>query len=349
MHIHLSVLALLVACNGSTTPSLPDAAPAPDAAAPDAAAPDAAAPDAFVPVPVVIASGESRPESIAVFDGTIYWTTATTNGPGQVRKAIMGQAVATIATNEDRPLALAVGNGLLEPTAFWGTGALIGELRQIAASGASPLASTPLNDLVYSLALDGGTVFAGTRSAVIAKPVASSSGPTTLANGYGNGVTAIAADGTGVVFGAKTFPGDSWIVATVTRTGGPVTTLYTGAALIRGVAISGSHVFWIEDKKLMSVPRSGGTAVIVKSFTGLELPWSIVASGGMLYVALNQGVINPSGATGSIVAIDALTLDARVIADAQLEPSDVAADASFVYWTNRGIAASEGTILRIRR
>lgn len=353
VHIHLSCLALLVACNGSAQ-SLPDAAPEPDAPAVDAAevdaaAVDASAPDAFVPEAVVIASGEAHPESIAVFDGTVYWMTSTTRGPGQVRKASMGHAPQVIAANEESPLGLAVGNGALEPTVYWGTASLFGQVRQVAASGAPPIAGAPLNDLVLSLALDGDTVFAGTRGGVYSKPLGSGWSVTRLPGEYSNGVTALTADSTGVVLGARRYPDDAWIVATMWRSGGPVKTLHTGTEAIRGVAISGLTVFWIENNSVWSVPRSGGTPVAVKSFTGFNVPSSIVASGGTLYVAVNQGVINPSGATGSIVAIDTVTFDAREIARAQLEPSDVAVDASYVYWTNRGIAASEGAIMRIRR
>ncbi len=300
-------------------------------------------------MPVMLATGEARPSSIAVFGGAVYWTTDPASGPGQVRKLAPGGTVQTLASNEASPLGLAVGNGLVEPTAFWGTDTLLGQIRQVAATGAPPIGGADVNDVVYALVLDGDAVFAGTRGAVVKKGLGNVASPSTLAGGYNNGVTAVAADAAGVVFGARTFPQGTWIVAAVARTGGTVTTLATEADVIRDIAIAGGDVFFLERGQLKKVARAGGTPAVVKSFTNGETPWALVSSQGKLFVATNQGVINPSGATGRILEIDAATGAEREIAKEQPEPADVAVDAGNIYWANRGLAPNQGQIVRIAR
>jgi hypothetical protein len=197
------------------------------------------------------------------------------------------------------------------------------------------------------LCVDGDRVFIGTRGEVKSKNLTNTSSLTTLAGGYGNGVLAIDADATGVVFGARTTQG-AWIVASMARTGGTVTTLYTGTTLIRDIAIVGPNVVWLEANRIMRVARSGGAAAMV-ALVSDGTPWAVTSADGALFVATNQGVINPSGATGTILEVDPISGTKTELAKDQPEPHDVAVDADYVYWVNYGIGAAAGQIVRLKR
>lgn len=333
---------LVIACgeDSTQTPPLVDGSVTGDGSA--------AAIDAPVPIaPEILVMGEARPNSIDAYLGDIYWTTDPFNAKGQVKKLAPGGQPQVLAAQEDYPVAIDVGPGFLEDTAFWGLDSLFGQVRQIATTGAPPLSAANVNDIVYSLVLDGDRVFVGTRSAVKSKCLTNTCSPVNLATGYANGVTAIAADAGGVVFGARTTSG-SWIVASVPRTGGTPTTLATGSELIRGIAIVGSDVVWLSYTEILRVPRTGGSVSTVTTITE-NVPRALTSAGGKLFVATNQGVINPSGATGQIIEIDPIGGTQKILAKDQPEPYDVAVDASYVYWANRGLGTGAGQIVRLKR
>lgn len=298
-------------------------------------------------VPEVLVTGEARPSSIDAYLHTIYWTTDPVTGMGQVKKLTPGGQPQILAAQEDRPVSIDVGAGFIEDTAFWGLDTLLGQVRQIATSGAPPLSAVNANDVVYCLTLDGDRVFVGTRSAVMSKSLTNTSALTTLAGNFGNGVLAIDADANGVVFGARTTQG-AWIVASMARSGGTVTTLSTGTTLIRDLAIVGSNVVWVEANRIMRVPRSGGSTATVTVISG-GTPWALTTADGKLFVATNQGVLNPSGATGTILEVDPTSGTTTELAKDQPEPHGVAVDDDYIYWANYGIASAAGQIVRLKR
>jgi hypothetical protein len=334
---------LVIACGGESpqNPPVVDGSVDPDGSMVEIDAP-------VQPIaPEILVMNEARPNSIDAYLGDIYWTTDPSTGKGQVKKLAPGGQPQVLAAQEDRPVAIDVGEGFIEDTAFWGLDSLLGQVRQIATSGAPPLSSVNANDVVYCLTLDGDRVFVGTRGEVKSKNLTNTSTLTTLAGGYGNGVLAIDADATGVVFGARTTQG-AWIVGSMARTGGTVTTLYTGATLIRDVAIVGPNVVWLEANRIMRVARSGGTAAMV-ALVSDGTPWAVTSAGGTLFVATNQGVINPSGATGTILEVDPISGTKTELAKDQPEPHDIAVDANYVYWANYGIGVAAGQIVRLKR
>jgi hypothetical protein len=298
-------------------------------------------------VPEVLVMGEAKPNSLDVYAGAIYWTTDPVTAKGQVQKLTPGGTPQVLAAQEDHPISIDVGPGFIEDTAFWGLDTLLGQVRQIATSGAPPLSSVAVNDVVYSLTLDGDSVFFGTRSAVKSKCRANSCSPVNLATGYGNGVLAIAADATGVVYGTRTTSG-SWIVASVPRTGGTPLTLFTGTEAIRDIAIVGSNVVFLNYTEVMRVPRGGGAPSTVATITE-DVPWRLTTDGSKLFVATNQGVINPSGATGKILEIDPISGATKELAKDQAEPADIAVDSNYIYWLNRGLGTATGQIVRLKR
>jgi len=334
---------LVIACGGDSTqnPPLVDGSVGSDGSLP--------MPDSTIgpPEPEVVVINQSYLESIDVHLGDIYWATDPFTGKGQVKKVTPGGQPVTLAAQEDHPVSIDVGPGFIEDTAFWALDSLVGQVRQIATSGAPPLSSVDANDVVYCLTLDGDRVFIGTRSAVMSKNLTNTSALITIASGYGNGVLAIDADANGVVFGTRTTSG-AWIVASVPRAGGTVTTLYTGSQPIRDIAIVGANVIWPENSKILRVPRSGGSASLVTTITN-NLAWRITTDGSKLFVAAAQGTTSPTSATGKIVEVDPVTGTQKELATDQAEPADIAVDANYVYWANFGLGAGTGQILRLKR
>lgn len=336
-----------MACGEPSSPST-DAAPPGDVAASDAMI-DAALVDAAPAVPITLAMNEPRPTAIATFGGTVYWATDPATNQGQIRKvAPGGVAEPLLTTLQDRPSTIAAGDGFIEPNVFWGTATLLGQVKQIAATGAPPTTIYNVNDVVYTLVLDGDAIFYGSRSALYRKGLASSVTPTMLVGGYANGVVAIDADAAGVVFAARKLDG-SWIIASIARTGGEPVTLATTSMQVGGIAIADGNVFWLEQRAIKRVPRAGGAPTTHAMFGNLESPAEIVADQGQLFVATNQGVINPSGATGRILRIDAVSGTIDELATSQPEPTGIAIDATNVYWANRGLAANQGQIVKLAR
>src|SRR5207253_710796 len=128
-------------------------------------------------------SGETSPDSIAAYLGTVYWTTDPATAKGAVKRVTGAGTPQVLAPSEDHPVSIAVGPGFIDDTAFWGLDALQGQVRQIATSGAPPLSSVNVNDQVYCLTLDGDKVFWGTRAGVFSKDLTNTSSPTSLAVG----------------------------------------------------------------------------------------------------------------------------------------------------------------------
>ncbi|GEM_PF-6425850 len=336
-----------IACGGTSSPQAPDGALV-DAAAQDGTT-DASLVDAPAAVPVTLAMNEPRPTAIATFAGTVYWTTDPAANQGQVRKiAPGGLPEQLVSTLQDRPSTIAAGTGFLEPNVWWGTAALLGQVKQIAATGAPPTSIYNVNDLVYTLVLDGDSIFYGTRSALYRKGLANSVSPTLMVGGFGNGVTAVDADATGVVFAARKLDG-TWLVDSIERTGTDPTFLSSTTESVAGIAIASGYVFWLEPHAIKRVARTGGINTTVTTFPLLESPAAIVADQSQLFVAVNQGVINPSGATGRILRIDAVTGVVTELASAQAEPVAIAVDATHVYWANAGIGANHGEIVKLAR
>jgi len=303
--------------------------------------------------PQVLVVNEKRPNSIALHESHVLWTTdpPLELGKGEVVYLAPDQTFGVLSNNEDHPSALAVAQTPNGPVAFWSAMTGLGKLKQIPIFGTTPATTIDVGDVVYSIAADGDSVFYGTRFRVFKKGTASTAMPTEIAGGYGNGVTAITADANGVVLGARLLAG-GWIIGAVSRNGGTVTTLGTApdsAPAIRDVAIVGGDVYWLDRTMLKKAPRASGAETIVRTFPSTDRPWAMTASGTKLFIATNQGVLNPTGATGHIVELDTVTTTFRDLAEGQAEPFDVAADATHVYWVNRGLTATTGQIMRVAR
>jgi hypothetical protein len=329
---------LVIACGGtmSKDPPLVDGSVATDG--------DTPLVDSTVdpPGPELLVTNESDLASLDVYLGTVYWTNDPFTGKGQVKKLVPGGQPQVLAAQEDHPVSIDVGPGFIEDTAFWALNSLQGQVRQIATTGAPPLSAVNANDSVYCLTLDGDRVFIGTRGAVMTKNLTNTSSLTTIASGFGNGVLAIDADANGVVFATRaSVTSTSWIVASVARTGGMATTLYTGTQPIRDIAIVGADVVWLETSKVMRVPRAGGASSALATITN-STPWRMTAANGKLFVAA-------AGMMGKIVEIDPISGTQTELAKDQPEPRDIAVDGGYVYWANAGLGAGTGTIMRLKR
>jgi len=335
------LLPLVLAC-GEPSSGTPDARSDGDVTTPV----DGAAEDGQVnPVtPEILATGENRPNSLDVHLGAVYWTTDPIMAKGQVKKVSPGGTPAVLSASEDHPTSIDVGPGFIEDTAFWGLDTLLGQVRQIATSGAPPLSAVNINDKVYCLRLDGDRVFFGTRGKLMSKLLTNTSSPATLLQDY-YAISAIAVEGNIVVFGALTSTNDEFIVGWVPRTGGVPVTLASGTKWIRDLVIVGSDVVWLENNQIKRVPLAGGSTATVATITGI--PWALATQGGKLFVAVNQG-LTPM-ANGRILELDPVSGTQKPLATDQADPRDIAVDTSYIYWANGGLAANTGQIVRLKR
>ena len=303
--------------------------------------------------PQVLVINEKRPISIALQGGHVLWTTdpPVNLAKGEVVYLAPDNTFGVLAIDEEHPNMLAIAQTANGPEALWSAQIGFGKLKQKSVFGMTSPAIIDVNDFVGSITADGDSIFFGTRFRVFKKGLASNAVPVEISAGYGNGVSAIVADANGVVFSARLEQG-GWIIGAMSRNGGTVTTVGTapdGVPTLRDVAIVGGDVYWLDRTMLKKAPRVGGAETIVRTFTSPDRPWALAATGTKLFIATNQGVINPTGATGRIVELDTATTMFRDLATGQAEPFDIAANATHVYWVNRGLTPTTGQIMRVAR
>jgi hypothetical protein len=82
--------------------------------------------------------------------------------------------------------------------------------------------------------------------------------------------------------------------------------------------------------------------------TGLVSPFSLALSGTDLFVA-DRGKDGMMPPNGQIVKLPAAGGPLTVLAPAQTSPRDIAVDAQYVYYTNGGASAADGSIMKVGR
>jgi hypothetical protein len=295
---------------------------------PDAGVGFGVAPDGGPLAPVVLASGESGPESLALDTSDVYWTA---NGAGEVRKVSKdGGSPSTVASQANtNPYGVAVGAG----NVYWtvpnfysgGTGAAVimqsldGGAPQTMASGVTgPTWIAVGSDDVYWIEEGPGEVVAapllgggsisiasgGSASALALGPhqvfwsaadatyQASLDGSSPLA--IGPPAAAIAVDETDVYFAMNSDWSGTGTILRVPVGGGTPTTLATGrTGSVVAIAVDSSNVYWIEgegtiQEGAVAAMPKGGGYVSILA-AGLGDPSAIAVDGTGVYFT------NPSG------------------------------------------------------
>ena len=264
-----------------------------------------------LPTPAALASSQNPSGPIAADATSIYWTNAGTAAndytDGAVMKVPIGGGVAdALATNQGEPSGIAV-----DSTNVYWTAALCGE------AGASCMGA------VMKVPSSGGT-------------------PVTLASGWPYlGPSPITVNAAGVYWS------NGGSVMSVSLDGGTVLTLAAGQNDVDAMAADATTVYWTSrgtaandyaDGSVMKVAMGGGPTETLAS--GQSYASSVIVSRGLVLWADYW----PSGA-GAVRALSTATGSLETLASGQFAPAGIAADATDVYWTDRGGGTVAGVAL----
>lgn len=310
----------LAGCGGDSSgpPAVP---PSEDAAADGAQGP---APD----VPVVLASGQKKPWSLALDRGHVYWVNADTMG-GVYRVPKDGGAVAPLL---DQPMGRVESFGLDESSVYVPARGVITAV-PVGGGPARRIADAPS---VTSLAVGAGRVFwvevAPPGEKPTAKSVPVSGGVATehalpLEAARLPAYFAVAdADAVYVSFVTGG-------IARVPTDGGAVTFLDAPGA--RGLATDPTAVVYGHREHVGAVPKSGGPPVeVVKAQSAL----GVATDGRKIYFVEDEP-------RGRVLSVPRSGGPVRVLAEDQANPHGIAVDETRVYWT----CIDEGTIKAVAK
>jgi hypothetical protein len=242
--------------------------------------------------------------------------------------------------------------------------------------------------IVDGIAADGDNVYWTSRLHGTINKASVTGGPslppiTVLAKGR-VGPSAIAIDATAVYWAEESSQGG--VVASVSKTGGSVSTIATAQSRLGGVAVDAANVYWTTSEHQLGAgdgtvsrqPISGGTPFSISTDGGLAGPigvdaenvywadtntWMLVKApivGGTpvrLAALANQstflGIVPFEGHVyyttrdlGSVKRVTTSGTTDETIADGQDLPYKIAVDVSGIYWTNTG---DSGTVMMIPR
>jgi hypothetical protein len=267
--------------------------------------------------PVILASGQAAPYSLALDRTAVYFTNLVKAGTVMaVPKA--GGGTTPIAVGQDSPSDVAAD----ENAVFWTGGQ--GFVGRAAKDGTSQVALATGESGPSGIALDAENVYwvdylnPGKVSAV------SKAGgtPTVLATG-GTGFSRIAVDAASVTW--LDFYGST--VLQVSKGGGAVTTIANLEGLVSDLALDGPSVY-----------VTAGMAVLRIDVPGAPPQVLATTSGDSVYFT------DPTA--GLVRRVPKLGGEPVTIASVQGRPMGIAADAWCVYWANGGSGTEDGSVMK---
>ena len=285
---------------------------------------------------MLLASGQTNPQSLAIDATNVYWVNAGPSSPpsGTVMKVAKGGGVAiTLASGQNFPRSIAVDT----TSVYWGGGGVLG-LMKTPTGGGSSTTLVPLA-LASAIARDAVNVYwtsLNTPNSVEKVPLGGGT-PTTIAPAQ-NLPFGIAVDGTSAYWANNEGALDAGAVLKAPLGGGSVTTL-ASAAGPWGIAVDANNVYWANtgNGTVVRVPVGGGAPTTLASGSGA---FSITVDAANVYwtSGANPGAVMKVPLGGGTIT---------TLASGQSGPNGVAVDATSVYWTNAGTPPSyaDGTVV----
>lgn len=270
---------------------------------------------------VTVASAEAWANWIALDNWNVYWTGHEPYTGDAIRKASVTGGAPSTLTPATGPLAL-----VLDATAAF-FGQYDGTLMRVSLSGGAAVPVSTAQGNLRAIALDTDFLYWTGNDGVVKRVVKGGGTPATVATGPFDASDLVIA--AGYAYWAA-YPGAN--LGQILRapvTGGTPETLVANRPAPGGLAISGSNLFWTEDK-------SGG-GVYVCSITacdpttladGQESPRRIAFDSGFLYW------LNSGNTTGTLMRISADGGVPLVLARDLQSPTDLAVGGTEVYWVN---------------
>jgi len=221
---------------------------------------------------ITLATGENQPNGVAIAAGEAFWITA---GGDLKKSSTGGSSVTTLATGLASPTDIAV-TGSTVVVALGGSGSIV----SVPASGGTPSPLVTGQAQPITVATDGSSVFFATNAGTGSNPksllsVALGGGTPTVLTTFGSNFASDMWLDTSLFYATN---GGMWSIA---KSGGSAASLaaVTTAAAVTGDATDLYYVTW--SGTLERLPRSGGTPTAL--LTGLANPKGVAVDGTHVY------------------------------------------------------------------
>lgn len=276
--------------------------------------------------PVILASGQASPYSLALNKTAVYFTNLVKAGTVMaVPKA--GGGLTPIAVDQDSPDDVAAD----EDAVFWTSGQ--GLVGRAAKDGMSQVALATGQSGPSGIALDAESVywldyFTPGKVSVIPK---AGGAPVVLATG-GPGFSRIAVDDSSVTW--LDFYGST--VLRVPKAGGAVTTIAHLDGLVRDLALDGPSVYVTAGMAVLRIDGPGSAPHVLAT-----------TSGNGARLALDGDSVYFTDPTAGLVRrVPKLGGEPVTIVSEPGRPMGIAVDAWCVYWANGGSGAADGSVMK---
>lgn len=285
--------------------------------------------EALVARPKVLASHQPNPGDLALDASAVYWTTfgnGTTEG-SIVKVSKLGDTPVTLADHQSVPLGIAVD----DTQVYWANydaGGPNGALMSVPKTGGTPKVLVAAGDGPRGVVVDATRAYFLTSSALVAVAKQGGAPITITPTQCGSGITA---DDTSLywVVNCVMFPPRG--IFKVSKAGGIAVKISDEAP--SKIVVTTDGVYWLADGgNVMKLPKAGGIAAVVASFTTQwSAPLAVDALG--FYAGIESSIEKRSRFLSS----------SKTLANGPAPVGSIAIDGAHVYWTAQ---QDEGRIMK---